>query len=45
MSNTNIKETLSILNKVKNSKLTPDKAQRLLFVLFGVSKSACCRLD
>lgn len=32
-------ETLSILEKVKNGELTPQAAQKQLFVLFGVSVS------
>lgn len=31
------RETLSILKKVKNGELTPQVAQKQLFVLFGVS--------
>ena len=31
------RETLSILEKVKNGELTPKVAQKQLFVLFGVS--------
>ena len=33
------KETLSILDKVKNGELTPQVAQEQLFVLFGVSNN------
>ena len=33
------RETLSILQKVKNGELTPQVAQKQLFILFGVS---CC---
>ena len=39
------KETESILQEFKKGTITLDKAQRQLFVLFGVSKSATCRLD
>ena len=39
------KETESILQEFKKGTMTLDKAQRQLFVLFGVSKSATCRLD
>lgn len=39
------KETESILQEFKKGTITFDKAQRQLFVLFGVSKSATCRLD
>jgi hypothetical protein len=39
------KETESILQEFKKGTLSLDKAQRQLFVLFGVSKSASCRLD
>lgn len=31
------RETLSILKKVKNGELTPQVAQKQLFVLFGIS--------
>ena len=39
------KETESILQEFKKGTITLDKAQRQLFVLFGVSKSATCKLD
>lgn len=39
------KETDQILQEFKKGTIPLDKAQRQLFVLFGFSKSATCRLD
>jgi len=39
------KRTLELLSKVKKEEITLEKAQKELFVLFGVNKSATCKLD